>query len=273
MPGEATPGSAKIDFDDSVKAFFVKYSWDTYQSKHLKYLEIPAYDLETGLAVDQVCHITDQKVSNHDCECLAKALTAMKPENLKQIYLTNNDIGDAGCDAVAGAAAVVPNLELLYLARNHIGDAGLTSLAEKASKAPIWQLVLTENEPIGDAGAIAFAQAVSKAPAEAFVKLRWLFLDSTSIGDKGVEALANAMVTGLPGIERLALHNCKLTNKGLGHLASAIERGALAKCQYLYVQKNDFDVEGKQILKAASKPRGIKVHFGWPPPLPGVDYD
>ena len=63
--------------------------------------------------------------------------------------------------------------------------------------------------------------------------------------DMGVEALANAMVTGLPGIERLALHNCKLTNKGLGHLASAIERGALAKCQYLYVQKNDFDVEGK----------------------------
>jgi len=261
-----------VDFDDSVKAFFVKYSWDTFQSKHLKYLEIPAYDLETGLAVDQVCHITDQKVNDHDCDCLGKALIAMKPDNLKQLYLTNNDIGDKGCAAVAGAAAAVPNLELLYLARNHIGNDGLAALAEKASRSSMWQLVLTENEPIGDAGAIALAQAVSKEPSTAFVNLKWLFLDSTSIGDKGVEALADAMVSGLPSIERLALHNCKLTNKGLGHLARAIEKGALAKCQYLYVQKNNFDAEGKHMLKAATKPRGIKVHFGWPPPLPGVDY-
>jgi hypothetical protein len=184
----------------------------------------------------------------------------------------NNNIGDTGCAAVAQAAAVLPSLEILNLARNHIGDAGLIALSDKAANAPIWQLVLTENELISDAGALALAQAVNKAPAEAFAKLRWLFLDSTSIGDKGVEALANAMVMGFRSIERLALHNCKLTKSALGPLTSAIERGALAKCQFLYVQKNDFDLEGKQILKAAAKPRGIKVHLGWPPPLPGVDY-
>ena len=55
-------------------------------------------------------------------------------------------------------------------------------------------------------------------------------------------------------------------------LASALNEGALPKCEYLYVQNNDFDVEGKQILRAAAKARDIKVHFGWPPPLPGVDY-
>jgi Ran GTPase-activating protein (RanGAP) involved in mRNA processing and transport len=260
------------EFDDCVKAFFVKYSWDTYQSKHLKFLKIPAYDLETSLAVDEVCRITDRKVSDLDCECLSKALMAMKPYNLKQIYLMNNNIGDTGCAAVAQAAAVLPSLEILNLARNHIGDAGLIALSDKAANAPIWQLVLTENELISDAGALALAQAVNKAPAEAFAKLRWLFLDSTSIGDKGVEALANAMVMGFRSIERLALHNCKLTKSALGQLTSAIERGALAKCQFLYVQKNDFDLEGKQILKAAAKPRGIKVHLGWPPPLLGVDY-
>ena len=98
MP-ESGSASPRIDFDEKVKAFFVKYSWETYPSKHLKYLEIPAYDLETGLAVDEVCHITDQKVSDDDCECLAKALMAMRPENMKQVYLTNNDIGDRGCVA------------------------------------------------------------------------------------------------------------------------------------------------------------------------------
>ena len=36
---------------------------------------------------------------------------------------------------------------------------------------------------------------------------------------------------------------------------------------------NDFDKQGKVALKQATKPRGIKVNFGWPPPLPGVDYD
>mmetsp|Transcript_13600 Transcript_13600/g.34937 ORF Transcript_13600/g.34937 Transcript_13600/m.34937 type:complete len:273 (-) Transcript_13600:331-1149(-) len=272
MP-ESAGASPRVDFDDRVRAFFAKYSWDTYQSKHLKYLEIPSYDLETGLATDEVCHITDQDVTDEDCDSLAKALIAMKPENLKQLYLSNNMIGDPGCIALAEATAVVPNLELLFLSSNRIGDAGLTALAEKASKAPVWQLVLTDNESIGDEGAIALAHAVSKAPSEAFIKLKWLFLDSTSIGDKGVEALASAMVAGMPNIERLALHNCKLTNRGLASLATAIDRGALAKCQYLYVQKNDFDSDGKQILKAAAKLRGIKVHFGWPPPLPGVDYD
>ena len=55
--------------------------------------------------------------------------------------------------------------------------------------------------------------------------------------------------------------------------AQAISDGALPKCEYIYVQENDFDQSGKQFLKAATKPRGIRVHFGWPPPLPGVEYD
>ncbi len=55
--------------------------------------------------------------------------------------------------------------------------------------------------------------------------------------------------------------------------ADAIAKGALPHCEYLYVQRNAFDAEGKKALKAVTKPKGMKVHFGWPPPLPGVDYD
>ena len=272
MP-ESTGASPALDFDPAVKAFFQKFSWETYMSKHLKYLEIPAYDLESSLAIDQVCHITEQKVSDHDAKCLATALTMMKPENLKQIFLTANDIHDAGCIALAGALPHCPSFELLYLARNYIGNAGLASIAERCSETNMWQLVLTENEAVGDDGVIALADAVTKAPGAAFTKLRWLFLDSTSVGDRGTEALAKAMIVGLPSIERLALQNCKLTNKSLFALGDAIQKGALKKCQYLYVQNNEFDHEGKAALKAAAKPRGIKVHYGWPPPLPGVDYD
>ena len=47
----------------------------------------------------------------------------------------------------------------------------------------------------------------------------------------------------------------------------------MPNCEFIYVQNNEFDRVGKNALKAATKPRKIRVHFGWPPPLPGVDYD
>lgn len=266
MP-DAPPKSPRLD--DSVKAFLEKYSWETYPSKHLKYLEIPAFDLETSLATDQVIHITDQKVNDAECASLSKALMLMKPVNMRQIYLSNNDIGDEGCTQVCLAAKELPSFDLLYIARNHVGDAGVSAVAQHLAQTQIWQLVLTEN-PFGDAGVTALAH--SGADPSAWPALRWLFLDSSEVGDKGVEALAKACVTGFRHVERLALQNTKLTNRGMAALASALNEGALPKCEYLYVQNNDFDVEGKQILRAAAKARDIKVHFGWPPPLPGVDY-
>lgn len=293
-------GADAPTLDDKVKAFFAKFSWEAFPSKHLKYFEIGAFDLETSLAVDQVCHITDQEVTDDDCESLSMALQTMRPENLKQIYLTNNKIGDAGCAAVAAGAAALPSFELLYIATNQIADAGLAAIAQQLPKSKMYQLVLSENK-IGDEGICALARAV-EADATAFADMKWLFLDQNHVGDKGVAALAKAMVTGLKAVERLALQDNKLTNAALFSLAKAIEAGALAKCEYLYVryapparqtlscrklsvltatptvptwqvQNNGFDKVGKNALRAATKPRGIKVHFGWPPPLPGVDYD
>ena len=119
--------------DDNVKAVLEKYSWEAYPSKHLKYFEIGAFDLETSLASDEVMHITDQKVSDADCTALGKALTLMKPENMKNIYLSNNDIGDEGVVALADACSThdaLPRLKKLWLQRNSIGDAGLTALAK-----------------------------------------------------------------------------------------------------------------------------------------------
>jgi len=265
--------SPRVDFDESVRAFLRKYSWDAHTSKHLKYLEIPAYDLEQGLAVDESCHITDQKVSDAEATCLAKALQLMEPENLKSIHLTNNNIGDEGAMALAAAVASVPHLETLFLAGNHIGDAGLAAIADRCASTPLSQLVLSENAALGDEGAIALARAVTSDPSSSFASLQWLYLDSSAISDKGVDALAKALVTGMKRLERLALQNCKLTNKGLASLAAAIEQGALPRGQFLYVQQNNFDNSGKALLKAAARPRHIKVQFGWPPPRPGVDYD
>ena len=257
--------------DESVRAVLAKYSWEAHTSKHLKYFEIGAFDLEISLATDDTLHITDQKVSDEDCVALGKALKAMSPVNMRHIYLSNNHIGDEGCAHIAEAAASLPNFELLYIARNRIGDAGVGAIVRQLARTKVWQIVLTEN-PFGDAAAAALAAAVQADPS-AFADLKWLFLDSSQLGDKGVASLATALTGGLKAITRLALQSTKLTNRGLRSLADAIGKGALPSCEFLYVQNNEFDASGKAVLKAATKPRGIRVHFGWPPPLPGVDYD
>ena len=270
MPEAVVVSDAPDKLDDSTKAFLEKYSWETYPSRHLKYLEIPAFDLETSLATDEVIHLTEQKVSDADCACLARALKAMQPVNMKQIYLSNNEIGDTGCLALCEAAKELPNFDLLYVARNRIGDVGISGLAQHLANTNIWQLVLTEND-FGDAGVTAIAE--SGFDPACWPALRWLFLDSSKVGDKGAEALAKACVTGFRAVERLALQDCKLTDRGLRAITKAISEGALPKCEYLYVQNNDFSIEGKQVLRTAAKARGnLKVHFGWPPPLSGVQY-
>jgi len=260
-----------MGMDDSTKAVLEKYSWEEYPSKHNKNFEIGAFDLETSLATDEVMHITDQEVSDADCSAFGNALTLMRPANLKHIYLSNNKIGDAGLTAIAEAAGTLPNFELLYVAKNKFGDAGVKAIVHHLAKSKLWQLVLTDNK-VGDESLAVLADAV-KTDSSAFGSLKWLFLDGTEIGDKGVTALAEALTVGLKAVTRLALQDTKLTNRGLKSLAEAISKGALPKCEYLYVQNNDFDAAGKQMLKAATKPRGIRTHFGWPPPLPGVEYD
>jgi hypothetical protein len=261
-------GDALLDAD--VERVLAKFSWETYSSRYLKLLQVPSFDLKSSLATDEVLHIADQKVDDADCAALSAAIRLISSGNMKQIYLSNNDIGDAGCTDISRAAAKLPNFEVLYLARNHISDAGVRDIAHALAGTDIWQLVLTENQ-FGDAGAIAIAEKVASDPS-AFARLRWLFLDSSRIGDEGIDALSKAMVVGLHGIERLALQNCQFTNAGLASLADAIEHGALPHCEFLYVQNNAFDAHGKNRLRAAAEPRCIKVHFGGPPPLPGVDY-
>jgi hypothetical protein len=210
--------SSIFEMDDTVKAVLEKYSWEAYPSKHLKYFEIGAFDLETSLATDEVMHVTDQDVTDSDCVAMSKALEKMRPANLKHIYMSNNKVGDEGVAALAAAAAGLQNFELFYMARNNITDAGCAAIAKTLAKTKIWQLVLTENK-IGDAGVSALAEAVTK-DASAFSSLKWLFLDSTEIGDKGVTALAGALEVGMKSITRLALQNTKLTNRSLKALVS-----------------------------------------------------
>ena len=68
---------------------------------------------------------------------------------------------------------------------------------------------------------LALAEAITHAVAKdgsAFSSLKWLFLDGSQVGDKGIADLVKALTGGMKAVTRLALQRTKLTNKGLKQL-------------------------------------------------------
>jgi len=188
----------------------------------------------------------------------------MKPEGLRQIYLTKNALGDAAAISIAAGIKELERMDTLHLAENQIGDAGVVALADSMKHLGLTTVVLTRN-PFGDAGAVALAAPLAKP--EYFERLEWLFLNESNVADTGAAAIMEALLTGGVELNRLALHDNKITDEGAASIASAINKGAGAQTlEFLYLQGNLFTDVGKQKASDACKGK-IRVHLGWPPPL------
>jgi len=271
-PQATMPTIQNVEDSPEVMSFFEKFSYDTFPSKHLKYLEIPAWDCREALEEEPVLHMSDRDVTDDDAVALGSALEIVRPEQLLRLYLTRNHLSDKGCAAVAAGCAACPNFELLYLQKNRIGDGGLMAIAQSMKLSTMWQLVLTENV-ITDAGVKAFAQSV--ADGRSFLAMKTLYLDTNAgITDEGAAALAKVLHC-MPKLEVLALQKCSIGDKGIFALAEAIAKGGIftpGNDNWLYVFDNPFGDEAKKALRQACKGR-CKAHVGWPPPMDGVDYE
>lgn len=182
MPNET------VEDDAEIMNFFDKYSYDTFPSRYLKNLEIPAWDCREALEEEPVLHMSDKDVSDDDAVALGRAMAILKPEQLKSLYMTRNHLTDKGCAALAVGCAACPNFELLYLQQNKIGDEGLIAISHAMSKTKTEVLVLTENL-LTDVGVKALAQAVAKG--DCFLNIKSIYLDGhPGITDEGVCALA-----------------------------------------------------------------------------------
>ena len=63
--------------------------------------------------------------------CHVEALCeAVNKHKVKKLYLRNNQLGDAGAEAIAGMLRTNCSLTHLHLARNKIGDAGKKAVRE-----------------------------------------------------------------------------------------------------------------------------------------------
>ena len=256
--------AAMATLDDDVRAYFTKYSFEAEPSEHFPLMELPAYNVEEKLASAEVFYQSEKGYDDDAAVQLGKAIAVMKPPTLKQIYLTKNNIGDAGAVGLAAGLQELEAMDTIHIAENQIGGAGMAALADSIKHLGCTTLVFTRN-PIGDDGAAAFAAAL--ADPDSFKNLEWLFLNECEIGDRGAAAIGQALLTGCKELVRLALHDNKIADEGTAALADAFNKGAISQTgEFFYFQNNPFSDKGKQTMAQACRGK-IRVHLGWPPPL------
>ena len=116
---------------------------------------------------------------------------------LQLLQLDSNQIGDAGCSALASACAsgALANLTKLELDCNQIGDGGSTALAEACGSgalANLKTLRLFSNQ-IGDAGVTALSEACASGALAHLCQLYLGDLGDNSISEKTKDIMRTAM--------------------------------------------------------------------------------
>lgn len=271
---KAEPAFVLKTADSAVEALFEKFNRPSYFSKNLPTMEVAEFDAKEDFLTSKTFHLSGRGMTDADAVILGSALEQLQPATIQNLYLTGNEVGDAGFAAIMGAMHNAPNLEVVYLAENKITDAGLEAmlgLVGAGGGAGIKQLSLHKNL-IGDTGVKFLAKAIADG---AFPELELLHLGHNQIGDEGAIALSEAFLTRRDHpITTIGLQFNELGDAALRSFALTLKKGSLRECLFIYVQNNQWGDEGEAALKLALKGVDTQGHFGWPPPktesfLPG----
>ena len=164
-----------------------------------------------------------------DMATLAMILQTNGLPRMREIDLPNNNLGDAGvqalCEGLGHQASLLKPVRL-GLFNTNIGDAGAQALCEYLGHhgALLLELDLSYNH-IRSQGAAALAAPLRKHPA-----LKKLFLTACEIGDEGVASLfANLGKDDFKALERLWLKANQITDAGMATLVAALDAGRLPR--------------------------------------------
>jgi hypothetical protein len=129
-------------------------------------------------------------ITDDGARALAKAIAAGAPA-LAEVDLTGNDIGEAGCvaiaEAVASRGANCAAFRALGLGGNKGGDPIGTALAATLALSEITVIDLQGNG-VGDAGCTALAEAIAQHS-----RITLCDLSDGCVGDVGAQALARSL--------------------------------------------------------------------------------
>lgn len=168
-----------------------------------------------------------RSLDDSDCNAIAYLIAVGALQNLKELGLAGNQIGDVGLTAFSAAlgSGALANLEELDLDGNQIGDLGVSALASACANgamANLEELELTFNQ-IGDPGMTSLSDALAVG---ALPQLEFLEIGFNRIGDDGLISLLKALPEGARRWGRLNLQvmglnwseNPQITSVGLNAL-------------------------------------------------------
>ncbi|KJE96276.1 hypothetical protein CAOG_06619 [Capsaspora owczarzaki ATCC 30864] len=195
--------------------------------------------------------LQENQIGDADAVAIADALKVNT--TLNDLDLKVNQIGDAGAVAIADALKLNMTLKKLRLDENQIGDAGAVAIANALKlNTTLARLLLVENQ-IGKAGAQAIAEALTVNTT--VTELR---LDKNQIGDAGAQAIAEALKVNTT-LTELRLHQTQIGDVGAQAIAEALKvNTTLIDLQLSGNQIGDI---GAQAIAEALKgnPTGITV--------------
>jgi hypothetical protein len=175
----------------------------------------------------------------------AAALAAGSWDELRNLNLRGNRIGDAGAEALAGAEWI-SRLTLLDVQTNEIGPRGLQALLAGPRAVPVGCIHLGSN-PIGDEGAAVVAAAPTLAAVNS------LTLSHCGIGPEGAAALSSS--AGVAHLAMLNLMNNRIGDPGAEALARSPHLRGLRE---LYLSDNGIGDAGARALATSPHFSGLK---------------
>lgn len=223
--------------------------------------------------LDPECHVEKLrleycKLSAAGCEPLAAVLRA-KP-GLKELALSNNDLGEAGVRALCAALRdAAPQLEVLRLETCGLTAANCAELAEVvASTGSLKELHLGDNL-LGDAGLAALCAGLLRPSSQ--LRTLWLWdcsfgadgcrdlcrllkvkdslkevsVSGNALGDQGARLLCEALLEPGCGLQTLWVKSCDLTAACCPHFGSVLAQSTrLLELQLSSNPLGDAGVEG-----------------------------
>lgn len=137
--------------------------------------------------------------------------------NLRVLYLHQNQIGPEGAEQLASAITVNKTLRVLRLHNNLLGDGGIQRLASALqSNETLSEVTLLGNQ-IGDIGAKSIAVTLVHNNS-----LDSIFLNSNNIGDKGARHIALALSVN-QCLRKLLLDENAISDVGGEYLAESLK--------------------------------------------------